>query len=560
MSLPNPQSAGLEDDRVHRIPIEVLPLWDLSEEPKDNKDRSKKFGSGVALAGQAIEKYNKTTGRRKFFDAMRFTGESGDPVPYVAKASMEPDNWVLRFHDEDGKEDNNQWALRTIADHTNEAAGRGCRSTMVIDQEEDQAWAWRSDLEWLVDLQTPVNDKELVFNGAGFLSMLYKDPELAEIDFARCALAFNMAGNAGYLTQGSLIGQMHHVVVLVPPSGGTVSAFGARPILKTEAALRGDVHFYIGRGKLAQICDEPTKTKENTYDEPREVHFYVSKIGAPPLGQDAARDPQSNHAPIERPGATMWRGWVKVPRPGYNDGEPKYDYSHHSKPKKDPDSGGGTKSADGHGGRPPTPNGSGDANPNGEPPDPTKNTRPNVASFDPAHYYMDMEGNVKPYSTEAASVQCQWGGSQAASPAYSQSFNIFKHEADPYVNPTADWHSSKQKGVRDISGEFLIKVSEQIPAGESITVDIKMMAFLADTPQDNDEIYSREILLDTTTSYGEDGVWDRWQVYFEGFPKDQELFVHWWIERRCDNRVIDPAYDADVEVWVMRSWCRGELT
>lgn len=571
MTIPGIQSDSPEDDRIQRIPIEVLPFWDLSKKPITN-DRTAKFGSGGTLSGQAIEMVSEESGRRKFFDGLEFMGMAGDPAPYSAKANMEPDNWVLRFHEADGRGDLSQWAIRDIADHTNYADQRECRGTMVIDQESDQGWAWRSDMEWLVDLGTAVSDKELVFNGAGFLSCLYEGDitEYAEegeggealqaAAYRRMALAINMAGNAGYLTQGSQIGQLHHIIHLVSSGGGTVAA-GGRPSIQTEAALRGDVHFDIN-GALAQFVDEKEDTKENEYDEPREVHFYVTGIPAPDLGQDAADDPMSNHPKIDRQQGVMWRGWVKVPKP--SGGSPtKHPYSWHSKPPEKPGSGGGATTAteSGHGQLPPSANGAGTGNPDGTPPDPTRNTNPAVPTYDPGKYIPDGHGGLipNPAAGEILAVQCQYGSAMATSPGWSQSFNILPHETDTDVNPSAHFYSSKAAGCRDISGEFMFKVSEQIAAGERVTVDIKMMAYLADTPQEMAEVYGRAVVLDDTTPYAEDTAWQRVNVFFSGFPIADELVVHWWVERRCDDRTLDPTYDANVEVWIMRSWATGEL-
>jgi len=551
MPYPGEVAGGFgEDDRFVRVPIEMLSLWDISKKPTTN-DRDKKAGSGMALKGGAIAEVDENSNSKKMVDGItEVDGKS--PPELTSLILMEPDNWVLRFHETEGKGVKSNWAVRLIADHHNFSTECEQRSTMVVDQAGDDetiSWAFVQDQWWLVNLNTPVNAKELVFNGAGFLAMLYPDAELSEADYTRCALALNMAGNAGYLTQGTLIGQLDHVLVLVPPDGGTVSAFGARPIIKTEAALRGDVHFYLGRGKLAQFCDEKQNPKENEYDEPRLVHFFVSKMVAPLLGQQAALDPKSNHQPIDRPGATMWLGWVKIPR---HTCDKKYDKSYHGRKRRKRGSGGGGAAVEtGHGDRYPTSNPTGDYNPDGSAINTQLDSTSGGIIYDAAEYAV-VAGEWVPDSADAGSVECQYGGVPGASPA-SQWVNIYPHWDTNYINPSSRELHTKPAGYTKFALEILLKPSAQVLAGQLVTMDYKVVAFTDDTPPLTfADIYGRRIEIDNTWTYGVDGQWTRKYAYFTGFEKE-ECELQFFIERRCDNRNLDPDYDADVEIWEMKT-------
>ena len=72
--------------------------WDLSKKPKDNKDRVKKIGSGDQSHGMAFLDFD--TGRKKVVPSDGISG----PKPSItsAFAVMEPDCWVLRFHEKRG--------------------------------------------------------------------------------------------------------------------------------------------------------------------------------------------------------------------------------------------------------------------------------------------------------------------------------------------------------------------------------------------------------------------------------------------------------------------------
>jgi hypothetical protein len=532
----------LGDGQVYNPTVEALTFWDLSESPTTN-DRIKKLGAELASRAQALADYDEKAHVGKYADALQ--PDRGQNQPVVTLRLFEPDNWVPRLHEENGRGKDSVWALRFISDHSNYAKERECRSTMVIDQDEKaQSWAWLSDVTWLVDLGTSVEDNELAFNGAGFLTMLYATGKPIK---KRAALAINMAGNAGFLTQGTAIGQLQHVLCIVGAGQGTLT----RPTKQTEAALRGDVHFFTQKG-LAQFYHEQEKTKDVYTDEAREVHFYVSEKDAPDLGLDATDDLLSNHKKIPRLGAKQWRGWVKVPRSG--GGDTKYDYSWHKKTRKKPSSGGGGgagTATEGHGDRAPTSNASGNENPDGKARNTQKDTTNGVPTYDASKYVL-IGGVLVPIFSGAAATQVQYGSPEASSPAWCQDVNIFPHEDGTEINPTASWECTKGAGYTDIAMELMVKVSDAITPGERLTLDIKVMFLADDTPQAGTEIYGRRIELDDSTPSGSAAAYSRITAYFSGFPKEEGVFKV-WLERRCDDRTLDPTYDADVEAWVMRS-------
>lgn len=536
-----------DEQQVYNPLVEAVNLWDISEKPTTN-DRIKKLGAQLPGLAQAVAKFDDDSFGADFAEGL---GTDKEASKIASRRFWEPDNFVLRLHEEKGRGKDSVWALRLITDHANFAKTRACRSTMVTDQDETQGWAWLSDMTWLVDLGTSVQDDELAFNGAGFLEQLYGQKVATK---SRSALAVNMAGNAGFVTQGSMIGQLHHALVLVSPGGGTVGAHGARPITKTELALRGDVHFYMRRGSLAQFCDEQESPKENDYDEPREVHFYVSKFAAPPMAwQDAALDTKSNHKQIERPGAVMWRGWVKVPRPGK--GDEKYDYSWHHPPPPKPGSGsGGDPSKDkGKGERAPAGNKDGKANPDNKPVDPKVDDTEGPYPFDPYLYEVDENGELAPIDDRATSMQTQCGYPPAASPAFTQLVNVLPHPAsgDEHTHVTANWTLTKPDGYRDLLLTTYLKVSAEIAEGQSVSLELKIGIYVNDTPPANhDNIYSRLIVLDHDTPYGPSGEYQAIRACFTGLPKDKTK-VKVWFERLSELGTIDPDQDANVEAWVL---------
>lgn len=546
----------LGDEQVYNPTLEAVTFWDLSEKPTAN-DRIKKLGADLASRAQALLGYDEKKHLGDFSDALPKTlgtPTQGGTKPVVSLRLYEPDNWALRLHEENGRGRDSVWALRFISDHSNYARERECRSTMVIDQDEKaQSWAWLSDLTWLVDLGTSVQDNELAFNGAGFLSMLYAGGKPVK---KRAALAINIAGNAGFLTQGTAIGQLQHIITIVGAAQGTLT----RPTKQTEAALRGDVHFFTQKG-LAQFYHEPMKTKDVYTDEPREVHFYVSEVDAPSLGMDAPDDLLSNHKKIARLAAKQWRAWVKVPRGGGD--SPKYDYSYHSDPPPKPGSGGGgggggteTGGAVGEGERAPTASAPED-NPDGRPCDEMKDQTQGSPNYPEGNYEYDpVTGEyapVTPEHFENHARQARLGFAGWKSPGYCQRVNTFSHPEDghQYTNDTAQWTITKPEGYKDIRITTHIKVAEAIPAGQSITMDLKIMPMIdGKIPDYQTGIYGRQIVLDENTPAGIDAEFSVITAYFSGFPVALTK-CSVWFERRSDNGTLDPDQDANVEVWVL---------
>ena len=227
---------------------------DTSEDPADNGDRDKKLGVGDGTHGGWLQDFDKEAGIGEYVDG--FQGKS-----YSAYCLMEPDNWILRYHTEDGRKGkDNVWAIRGVVDHENKHAERKHRSTMWIDQCKEQNWAFSADAFWIKRLGATIDHKELWVNKAGFLVMPYTGGDLSAGPKVRAALMFNVSKNGGYVTDGVKAGQLWHVLHLSlgAGAGSTTSATdsGCGSVFKWQLTLRGDV-LYNFAGELANLAMGP---------------------------------------------------------------------------------------------------------------------------------------------------------------------------------------------------------------------------------------------------------------------------------------------------------------
>lgn len=94
----------------YRMVKGMLAFWDLSKNPSGN-NRLAKLGTGDRVHGVAIGSYDATKLTNTIID--------GQTVPGIFNSwrMVEPDNWMLRVHDQ--KTADNVWALRLICDHEN---------------------------------------------------------------------------------------------------------------------------------------------------------------------------------------------------------------------------------------------------------------------------------------------------------------------------------------------------------------------------------------------------------------------------------------------------------
>lgn len=202
---------------------DLIQLWDTSQSPATN-DRTGKLGGFQSKAGAVVSFYDDPSGRAAVADA--YTGHL-----YSSIAPFEPDNWALRLHQGNDGPDN-VWALRLIADHTNQSNSRSTRNTFVIDQETSQLWAELMDLFVVGDRKTSVNGPELAFNGAGFLGAMVngQDPSgsasasstsgqpVATGSQTRGALALSLHRNLGHVADTTKIAQLAQMLVFLTPT------------------------------------------------------------------------------------------------------------------------------------------------------------------------------------------------------------------------------------------------------------------------------------------------------------------------------------------------------
>ena len=375
----HPFGAGnLDQAHVMRVQQDVSVHWDLSKKPKTN-DRVAKRGAGLAARGGAVDLFDDQARRFKFYDgSLRRDGSNSGEVPghQVSLWGDEPDNWVLRFHDEDGDGDLSTWAHRLIADHTHKSSEAKNRGTMIVDQADSQLWGYLHDIAQIVEPSGGDVDAELRFNGAGILTLL--DHELGEGAAKRGAVSTPIYKNGGFINDLGRVGQWQHLITFAPTSG---SATGGRPSITVEALLRADVGFRRGNDvfRLEPESLPPSATDGSAGEEIRIVHFCPIGPGTADDGNGPGEDPNSNFKTIPKGPKSKLGGWVRVPF-GVEEGDIIIeDYSYHSDPPPDDDDYTG-----GSGGKTPSTPADDGEQPDGNPAvDADGNPLPNTPTTDP---------------------------------------------------------------------------------------------------------------------------------------------------------------------------------
>jgi len=529
----------------------TIAFWDTSENPETN-DLEKKLGRWDATRGGAIVDFDKKTRRTTPADGFSNRKE------LCAARVLNPDGWVLRFLEEKGQGKKAYWDQRLIVDHSNYTTERDHRSTMVIDNRKKQRWAWLQNILSVVDMGVDVSHVELEISGSGFLNDLME--KVRGRQKRMNALAINMAGNAGYLTdQMNRVGQLMHIISLVP-FGGQKGEQDHRSVL-CEAALRGDVHFNFGSSCGQFVLDGDRSKDGSNYEEKRCVRFWLSLEPGKDLGQDAPNEPINQNPSLKRRPSLKILGTVRVPKGGGGDTKSDYSWHHVPPPKEGSGSGGGgggsttTGDAVGEGSRAPTASSVFD-NPDGSGLDAEVDWGRIIDYETGGLYELNENGEYSPVTGEHFenhARQAQNGFPGWNSPGFSQRVNIFKHP-DPgheRTHDTAQWQWFKPGGYRNIKIVTYIKVSSQISAGQTISMDLKIMPFNENKiPQYQTGIYGRQIVLDENTPYGIEGKYLAFPVYFTGFDEGPLQFSLWF-ERRSDLGTLDPDNDANVEVWVL---------
>lgn len=349
----------------------VLAFWDLSGKPTTNRDLKEKLGKADKTRAGAIIEVDKDNGFNRWADGI--LNERKQPSVFP----IDPDGWTPRIFGPKSRR-YGSWMIRLSADSTNPRNKSACRSTMVLDQERDQQWAWLSDQFRVTEPNggAGVSDKEIQYDSAGFLAELY-DKLTTFGKKSRGVLATTVHRNLGFVTDGVMVGQWSQIVCFpfagfggTPTGGGgrgaTVAASSGgggagRASTPAELMLRGDVklRFHEGPGRFLMEKGDPA---EVATDEPRLVHLFLDKPGNPDDGLDTSTDANDNIRKLPKDQVPkVIRGWVKVPRGGGGYGE-RCDMSYHSPPPPPPP--GSSSGSDVATGGSATPTGSG-SNPDG---------------------------------------------------------------------------------------------------------------------------------------------------------------------------------------------------
>jgi hypothetical protein len=296
-------------DRERGFLKRTIALWDLSKLPATN-DRLAKLGFGDLTPFGAIVEFDEATQIAKPADPTVVDGM------VLGMRYPEPDNWMLRLHDEKGEGNDGVWAHRLIADHTNAATSRTNRSTFVIDQCEHQRQGSLQDVLWGCDIETDAGDDELIIGPAGFLALMDKSLSGA-MEGIRLALAFNIAKNAGFMTDGRYVAQLWHVLHIgIPGQVGQTSTEDppCQPNEKAVGGLRGDVPFVVGEDFChLGISDFTTSDEECGQPFIGRLFKYNTKSAMGPAG-DLREDKKSNHAPLSRKDDKGLWLYVKIPK------------------------------------------------------------------------------------------------------------------------------------------------------------------------------------------------------------------------------------------------------
>lgn len=275
--------------------------WDLSEKPKDNKDRVKKLGSFWQTLGAAVVEFDKFRNLPKWSDGA-FVGKIKTNVP------VDPDYMVIRQHKDDR---DLVWAWRLPLDNANPGDKNTHRSVMFIDQCPTQHWAWGIDLLKIINIATPTGDKDLQFTPAGFNEGLGEGKGSKD----RAALMLHIARNLGKYTDGVFFASLDHVIHISDINAGQPGATttGCGGAQEKQGTLPGDVQWDF-LGDLASIV--LTEEVEETEGMIVTGTFWLGEAAPTPPLKSLAEDKLSNHPTIPRSFDKGLRVKVKIPRPG----------------------------------------------------------------------------------------------------------------------------------------------------------------------------------------------------------------------------------------------------
>jgi hypothetical protein len=555
MRQPEPYRPGPEDERTWSIPLATAVLWDYSDLPVLNQPL-KKLGAKMAMRGAAVEAWGDDPKLPKIADGSKRNEDTSAGKRTPTLYNVLPDNWVLRYFQKDGKGNLSAWCPRLVVDQTNPHTSLENRGTMFVDFEGSQVWAWGNDLWRMTGISAAVADKELAFNGAAYLGMLYPDGKGGGIQ-ARNALATEISLNLGHVATSKKVGQWAQILTFVDPPadagpgktkagpGKTKGGAAGRPDKKAELALLHRTPFKLANGlKITMPPIEPAPKTVDDGDEYVDVHFSPGKPN--PQKPDLEENKLSNFKPIEVANHPQLAAWTKRKR-AYSPtptGPTHYDDSYHGRPPEKPGYSAGGGGSGGSGGSGGDDDGSGDplpwltdydrpGSPFYSPPDagdglPVENGDTKTDADGNTYHKVTWPDGTTSWDRDTAppkaagTKQVQQGHLKAQSPSFTQRTN--SHWYDSARDVVAPHQVRKPAGWTSIILKTEFKLSRIPQAGEWVELAICMV----DRNRSGD---STPTIYGYSWAFGEDcgdleSKWFLHLVKFSDLPKaEQELEV-----------------------------------
>jgi len=318
-------------DREYGLSKATIAVWDLSQDPDDNSDRSKKMPKmGDATPFGSIVESDEDT-------LASYIGDGFIKGKKPSKRFLNPDNLALRFTEKDGKGKKSHWDLRLSVDDVHKDHERDNLSTMFVDQCDRQKWAWARDLFKIRNTEATLDHDELAFTDAGFLWAL---KEKGAKNMTRAALYLNVSRRGGGITDGVLDAAWWHVghiskgsKISKPlqsgpgqtqsdpnPGPGSTQAGGCGAQNLAVGTVRGDFELDLA-GFLSHFVVKGKYT--HTRGRRMTGHLFIDKPSpTPPLRELADEAAVSNQKVVPRKTHNgLWvvvfdDDWPAVPTPG----------------------------------------------------------------------------------------------------------------------------------------------------------------------------------------------------------------------------------------------------
>jgi hypothetical protein len=341
------------ETREHGSLLGNFILIDTSLTPSDNSSRLNKIGQHWQTFGAAVVDADQAN-TKKVVVGNGITNKLDGTQTIRTIFPFEPDNWVLRFHDnanvpagftttQSGMMDR-VWGLRLITDADNMTGSKPNRSTPIIDQGKTQQIGLLGDVIKIVDSGAPQLHLDTYNTKAGYLAVmdaLYRRAGLP----ARGAAAINICRNA-FVTDGDKYAPWSHILTWLPPpayspSGQQGTQVQGRPAVVQggRANKQGELGILASsgfkyRGGLVVSLPKMEKAPSGPSDtgKPAIVHFYPG--GVIDNLQDTALDALNNQVGWTRHNWPGIAAYVKIPPPSppdpsYPDPNPWHDDSYH---------------------------------------------------------------------------------------------------------------------------------------------------------------------------------------------------------------------------------------